>query len=80
MSSPLAFLENTKILKAYLFVSIKTVIYRSSQSYKLTLQHRCRTCLLAAVYAPYDSNEVISSALDVLNPVVSPQNHSGDVR
>ena len=58
-------------------MSIKTVTYRSSQSYKL--QHRCRTCLLVAVYAPYDSNAVISSTLDVLNPVVSPQNHSGDV-
>ena len=76
-SGSLAFFENTEILKAYLFVSFKIVVYSSSQSYKL--QHRCRTCLLAAVYAPYDSNEVIGSALDVLNPVVSPQNHSGDV-
>ena len=76
-SGSLAFFENTEILKAYRFVSFKTVVYKSSQSYKL--QHRCRACLLAAVYAPYDSKEVISSALDVLNLVVSPQNHSGDV-
>ena len=79
-SGSLTFFENSETLKAYLFVSFKIVVYRASQSYKL--QHRCRTmsCLSAAVYAPYDSNEVISSALNVLNPVVSPQNHSGNVR
>ena len=78
-SSSLEFFENTKILKAYLFVSIQYFMeLRRARPTNYRYNIDAGVLVGGSVYT-HNTNEVIRSALNELNPMVNPQNHSGDV-